>query len=157
MKLLGHAPEERQEQEHKKRGKRREKTGKMDGSKGVVLGSSWAAVFCRGNTLGLMWCRMWSTRTPDTSRRTKSDEILLVIVDKRKEKWRCPECCLDPAEPFCRVSTFSKLGAIPSDLWQDEQMLSCPWVCNSDFVIHHNLGSEVAIALKAAGCPVHVW
>ena len=55
------------------------------------------------------------------------------------------------------MNIFSKLGAIPSELWQDEQMLSCPWVCNSDFVIHHNLGSEVAITLKAAECPVHVW
>ena len=65
-----------------------QKKGKPEGKnrkngKGVVLGSSWAAVFCRGNTLELMWCRMWSMRTPDTSRRTKSDEILLVIVEKR--------------------------------------------------------------------------
>ena len=56
--------------------------GKNDLSKGVVLGSFWAAVFCWGNTLGLMWYRMWSRRTSDTSRRTKSDEIPLVIVEK---------------------------------------------------------------------------
>ena len=74
MKLLGAC------NSSTKRGKQREK--KMDGSQGVVLGSFWAAVLCRGNTLGLMWCRMWSMRTPDTSRRTKSDEILLVIVEK---------------------------------------------------------------------------
>jgi len=67
------------QQQHKKGENRGEKNG-------VVLGSFWAAAFCRGNTLGLMWYRMWSRRTPDASRRTKSDEILLVIVEKERKE-----------------------------------------------------------------------